>query len=241
MLWRVRQRFRPAGARAAARWYENTDEEEKYRHILEAVNYVRIAQLPPVFFEFGCHSARTFSAALLSADQLRVELDAYAFDSFEGLPPTDPEKDGIFRTGEYATSEKQFKAIVKKRTGRSPGDDHLVKGFYEASLTPELSTSLPREVGFIHLDVDIYSSAATVLRFIEPHLITGTVILVDDWYCFAPGQGKGVSQAFEDFLGDHSDIRLVHWKNYSNFGRSFFVTRAGAAGVLDRNGGAGNR
>ena len=35
------------------KWYLETDEKFKYIHILEAVNYVKVAELPNVFFEFG--------------------------------------------------------------------------------------------------------------------------------------------------------------------------------------------
>ena len=42
-------------------WF--SDEKLKFTHILEAVNYLRIAELRYNYYEFGCHSARTFSAA----------------------------------------------------------------------------------------------------------------------------------------------------------------------------------
>ena len=48
--------------------YTLSDETNKYQHITEAMNYLRIAgannRLPNTYFEFGCHSGRTFSAAI---------------------------------------------------------------------------------------------------------------------------------------------------------------------------------
>ena len=71
----------------------------------------------PVFFEFGCHSGRTFSATVNAARYLDMkETEFYAFDSFEGLPQTDKEEDGIFQTGDFSTSESDFRKIIKRKT-----------------------------------------------------------------------------------------------------------------------------
>jgi O-methyltransferase len=220
----LRRAARPRALKMASSWYKATDEDEKFRHILEAVNYLRVAELPPVFFECGCHSARTFSAALISARLFGIELDSYAFDSFEGLPETDPQVDGIFETGTFLTTEDEFKRLVRKKAGRGVSDDHVIKGYYDASLTPELGRRLPQRVGFVHIDVDLYGSAVSVLGFIYPHLRVGTVILVDDWYCYPTGEDKGLVRAFREFQEEHPELELSQWKNYSNFGRSFFVT-----------------
>ena len=59
------------------KWYLETDERFKYIHILEAVNYRKVAELPNVFFEFGCHSGRTYTAALLASKFLNFELENF--------------------------------------------------------------------------------------------------------------------------------------------------------------------
>ena len=64
--------------------YKLTDEKFKFSHILEAVNYVRVALIPPVFFEFGCHSGRTFSTAINAANFLKLDLIAIALIPFKG-------------------------------------------------------------------------------------------------------------------------------------------------------------
>lgn len=205
-------------------WYLKSDETDKFQHIMEAVHYVRIAELPPVFFEFGCHSGRTFSAALLAAKYFRMPLDAYAFDSFEGLPETKKEEDGIFRAGSYCTGVSEFRKIVKKRTKVDLPEKNIIKGFYDQSLTKMLENGLPRQVGFVHIDVDLYSSTVAVLEFIKDHLANGTVVLFDDWYCFPPGKEMGEKKALKEFLKKYPQIQFSEWKNYSGFGKSFFVS-----------------
>jgi len=78
--------------------YRFSDEKLKFTHILEAINYIRIAELPSNYFEFGCHSARTCSAAASAFKYLKIkQYNLYAFDSFEGLPETVKEDDGYFQ------------------------------------------------------------------------------------------------------------------------------------------------
>ena len=207
------------------KWYLETDEKFKYIHLLEAVNYLKIAELPNVFFEFGCHSGRTYSAVLLASKFCKFELRNFAFDSFEGLPETLISEDGIFRSGTFSTKKNDFVQIVKNKTGFRLQDDQLIEGYYEKSLTDKLSHRLPKSVGLIHIDVDLYSSTVTVLEFVKKFLVSGTVILFDDWYCFPPGKEMGERRAFNEFLKKYPEIEVEEWKNYSTFGKSFFIKK----------------
>lgn len=204
--------------------YRYTDEHLKFVHILEAINYLHIAELPPVYYEFGCHSARTFSAAVRAARYLNMkDAQFFAFDSFQGLPDTNHEEDGYFKSGTFATGVNQFHRLVRRLSGLSLDQKNVIKGFYEESLTSELQKLMPK-AGVIHIDVDLYSSTVEVLRFIKPLMVVGTVLVFDDWYCFSPGTNKGESRALKEFCHDNPSFAIEEWKNYSTFGKSFFVT-----------------
>ena len=213
----------PKRERESRALYKLTDEKFKYAHILEAINYVRVALLPPVFFEFGCHSGRTFSAAINAANFFKLDLTAVAFDSFQGLPNTKINDDGYFEGGTFFTSENNFKKIVKRQTGENLNDNQIIKGFYNESLNGDLKGKLPRHVGMVHIDVDLYSATCSVLEFIKDYIVEGTIILFDDWYCFPVGEEKGEKKALSEFLKKNPNIELENWKNYSTFGKSFFV------------------
>jgi len=205
--------------------YNFTDERLKFTHLLECVNYLRVAEIPNVYFEFGCHSGRTFSAVLNAARFFSMaNFRAIAFDSFMGLPDTSPLEDGVFRGGEFSTSRSRFKSIVKFRTGSNLADKQIVEGFYEESLTAALQAELPK-VGMVHIDVDLYSSTISVLEFVKPLLVEGSVILFDDWYCFSPGSNRGERKAFLEFCANNPDFKFEEWKAYSTFGKSFFVVQ----------------
>ena len=210
--------------------YRYTDEHLKFTHILEAMNYIRVAGadgrvLPQTYFEFGCHSGRTFSAAVNSAKFLRVrDPEFYAFDSFEGLPGTKTEEDGYFQAGTFCTCRDDFVGIVRKKTGLSLDDKYIVQGYYCDSLTPEVQGRMPK-AGVVHIDVDLYSSTVEVLEFVKPLLVAGTLLIFDDWYCFPGGSLMGERRALTEFLDKNPSFEVEPWKSYSTFGQSFFVSK----------------
>jgi O-methyltransferase len=67
------------------------------------------------FFEFGCHSGRTFATAMNSAYFLDIrECQFFAFDSFEGLPETNSQ-DGIFKEGTFLQTKRTLKKSLRKK------------------------------------------------------------------------------------------------------------------------------
>lgn len=215
--------FRPYQFKAF-KSYRFSDEKLKFMHLLEAVNYTRVALLPHVYMEFGCHSARTFSAVVNAAGYLNMDnMQFYAFDSFMGLPKTDNIEDGIFESGEFKTSIEDFRKKLKSRTGFSLDPGNIIPGFFSASLTKALQSKMP-SVGIVHIDVDLYSSTIEVLEFVKPLLVEGTVLLFDDYYCFPPNGQKGEMRALIEFCEKYPEIKVKEWKAYSTFGQSFFIT-----------------
>ena len=215
---------------SSLRDYTYSDEHLKFVHILEAINYMRVAGadggvMPQTYFEFGCHSGRTFSAAVNAAGFFKMSnAEFYAFDSFEGLPATKQEEDGYFKAGTFCTSRADFVSIVHAKTGLHLGDRYIVEGYYCDSLTSELQARMPK-AGVVHIDVDLYSSTVDVLRFLKPLLVQGTLLVFDDWYCFPGGSLMGERRALTEFLAENSDFAVEPWKAYSTFGQSFFVSK----------------
>lgn len=204
--------------------YRFSDEKLKFTHILEVVNYSRIAELPYTYCEFGCYSARTFSAAAYASKYLKMnQFPLYAFGSFEGLPNAKKEEDGYFEGGKFSTSISEFLYLVRKQTGLILNLENCFKGYYENTLTRELQSKMPR-AGIVHIVADLYSSILEVLKFVKPLMVCKTVLLFDDWYCFPPGESKGEKRALEEFCLKYPNFKTKVWKNYSTFGESFFVT-----------------
>ena len=102
-------------------------------------------------------------------------------------------------------------------------EHQIIEGFFSETLNAELQNKLPK-AGIVHIDVDLYSSTVEILNFIKPLLSLGTVILFDDWYCFPVGEDKGERLALKEFCKANPKFQLEEWKNYSTFGKSFFVS-----------------
>ena len=210
--------------------YKYSDEHLKFVHIIEAINYMRVAGaaggVPQTYFEFGCHSGRTFSSAVNAANFLKMpNVLFYAFDSFKGLPFTSSENDGYFTKGTYCTSRSEFLRIVERKTGLLLDDRNVVQGYYCDSLNTELQNRMPK-AGVVHIDVDLYSSTVDVLRFLKPLLVQGTLLIFDDWFSFPAGSNMGERRALMEFLEEYSEFEIEPWKAYSTFGQSFFISKA---------------
>jgi len=71
---------------------------------------------------------------------------------------------------------------------------HLVKGLFEDVLRVE------QPVALAHIDGDWYSSVMSCLQQIEPHLITGGVLVIDDY-----DHWSGCRKAVDEYFADKQD------------------------------------
>jgi predicted O-methyltransferase YrrM len=134
-------------------------------------------------FEFGVRHG--LSTRLLAA---ALNQDLHAFDSFEGLPEA---WQGLPR---FAFS-----------TGGAPPDlppsVTVHKGWFSETLPRflEHETSPP---SLIHVDSDLYSSAKTVLDALAPRLVTGTVLVFDEYIANASWR-EDEYRAFQETVQVH--------------------------------------
>ena len=207
--------------------YKFSDEDLKFAHILEGVNYFRLAGnhgnvIPKTIFEFGCRSGRKFFTEINSANYLNFsEVEFFAFDSFQGLPEINVESDGIFKKGTFKTLLKNFNKMIKKKTYFKLPQENIFQGFDKDTLTKNILEKIPK-IGMVHIYVDLYSSTCEVLNFIKPLLVEETLILFGDWDCFPVGKEKVKSKAFKEFLEENKSIKFEEWKYYSTFWKNFF-------------------
>lgn len=90
-------------------------------------------------------------------------MPAVGFDSFAGLPE---DWRGGFDAGKFACAPPSV-------------DAELVIGLFADTL-PDWTS--PGPIGLVHIDCDLYSSTATVLHHIGPHLTPGCLIVFDEWH-----------------------------------------------------------
>lgn len=124
--------------------------------------------------EFGVYKGATLR---MIAEHMPVS----GFDSFDGLPEDWRPK---FTTGRFACPVPDV-----------PGAE-IVVGLFADTLpvwTP------PDELGLVHIDCDLYSSTATILRHLEPLLRPGCYVVFDEYHGY-PGWQDHEARAFDEYV-----------------------------------------
>jgi hypothetical protein len=202
----------PGGAELAAwsaddqvRYNQQNRQRAKLAFYVSAFDFLHDNNIIGDYLEFGCHRARTFRMALTEARRQNMNaMRFYAFDSFAGLPECDPERvwTKTWTTGALKTGEDEFRGIVAEH-GLYADKVRTVPGFYDKSLTPELSRELTGagcRAALVCVDCDLYESAVSVLGFLEPLLQPGTLVYLDDMFAGYKGSPlRGVYKAFREF------------------------------------------
>ncbi|HEX8931766.1 MAG TPA: TylF/MycF/NovP-related O-methyltransferase, partial [Patescibacteria group bacterium] len=161
----------------------------------------------------------------------------YVFDSFVGLPrPTGIDKSfEQFKEGEFSFGRNEFiKSVIAntKLAGKQittyPNKKEnklfVVPGFYDQVLNKKLRNDLPdKKFSLVWIDCDLYKSTVPVLDFITDFLEHGSLLVLDDWFCFRGDPNLGQRKAIKEWLKKNKNISLVPYASYSWHGYSFIV------------------
>ena len=112
--------------------------------------------------EFGCGSSTERLMGLLPASGT-----LHCFDSERGLPEPWNRGTDIKPAGSYANSMQ----VIDRRAVRH-------RGWYKDTLPGWI----PKPLGLIHIDCDIYSSTSEALTACKPYCVNGTVLSFDELY-----------------------------------------------------------
>jgi hypothetical protein len=180
------------------------------------------------YYEFGLYRGYTFWYAQHAADRAGLAgMRFFGFDSFAGLPDVQGQdrRAGVFISGDYSCTREEVERFVSSH-GFDWSRATLVEGFFDSSLTAE--RKLQYRMGpaaLVLVDCDLYQSTVPVLAFLADVLQDGTVILFDDWYCFAGAPDRGEPRAFAEFLEAHPEWRAEWLKDYPVYGKVFVMRR----------------
>ncbi|RVW00849.1 class I SAM-dependent methyltransferase [Rhodococcus spongiicola] len=146
------------------------------RHGLELVKVDGLA------LEFGVGNGTTLRIA---SDSLRpTGHEVWGFDVWSGLPEA-------WRTG-FPAGE-----FAQNSLPSVPGAQ-LVSGLFENTL-PSFLADHPGPVAFVHLDADLYSSTRTVLDLVGDRLVSGSVLVFDEYFNY-PGWQNHEHRAWSEFV-----------------------------------------
>lgn len=135
--------------------------------------------------ELGVGSGESTRQICAIAERLHLRMTLHGFDSFMGLPE---DWGGEARQGDYAFPMPQL----------SEPNVRLYPGWFHETL-PTVLPTLPSQIGFMHVDCDLYSSTRTALRNLCPRLGPGTVLQFDEYWNYLEA-GDGEMRAFKEFV-----------------------------------------
>ena len=147
----------------------------------------RAAGAPGAFAEVGVY--RGGSARILC--EAKGASPLHLFDTFGGMPSTNPATDGAFKAGDF--SDGTLAHVRAYLAGYE--NVYFHPGVFPASATAIAPANLVFQ--FVHLDVDLYQSTLDGLKFFYPRLATGGVLISHD---YNDATVPGVRQAFDTFM-----------------------------------------
>lgn len=175
------------------------------------------------YAEFGCFSGTSFMLAHLEKKRQNLDMQFWAFDSFEGLPDVRDRKDKhhAWKKGAMSMSKSEF--IKKNEQNNIPADEYkIISGFYEESLVDN-SIILPKDISLAYIDCDFYSSTIEVLEFLIPRLKHGMIIAFDDYFMFTKDSISGNRKAMLEVFNEDLPFKLLPYMQFSHVGNSFIV------------------
>ncbi len=135
-----------------------------------------------LIMEFG-----VYRGASLRAIARRVAQVVHGFDSFEGLPQ------------DWTFFQKQGRFSLQAQAPHfDEANIRLHKGWFDQTLPPFLAQH-PEPARFVHVDCDIYASTRTVLELLTPRIVSGSVIVFDEYLNY-PGWQQHEFKAFQEFI-----------------------------------------
>jgi O-methyltransferase len=113
----------------------------------------------------------------------------HLFDTFEGMPPTDRQKDPFHHEGNFSdTSLESVKEFLSDCDNVA-----YYPGFFPETATPVASTRF----SLVHVDADIYKSVHDCCSFFYDRLLPGGFMVFDDYgFLRTPGSKEAVDDFF---------------------------------------------
>lgn len=184
--------------------------------LYRAVAQVEAEGRPGILIEAGVALG---GSSLVMATAKQAQRPLYLYDAFGMIPPPSAQdgadahnryqmiasgKAAGIRNEPYYGYQNNLYAQVQETlatAGFAPTRHHIrmIRGFYQDTLQVE------EPVALAHLDCDWYDSVMVCLQRIEPHLVSGGVLVVDDYEHWS-GCRKAVDDYFEGRAGEYNFV-----------------------------------
>lgn len=179
--------------------------------LYESIRYIIVKEIPGDIVECGVFFGGAMMLMIKTLQSLKVtDRKLWLYDSFMGFVGQQA-PDDIAWTGErVAGTLPDFQIVVTeniKSTGYPVENYQICRGNIE-QLAPINSNGA---IALLRLDTDTYFSTKAELEHFFPKLVTGGVLIIDDY-----GHALGARRATDEYLADSSRKVLLHRVNFTN-------------------------
>lgn len=214
----VRRMVRHTGYDIMPRYTIPVDVRQLRTYAYMARSYERVRAVDGAFVECGVGKGRTFLYLSYLASLGEKQRTVWGFDSFEGFPEPRIEDASARqpRAGEWSgTSPDDIRGILRCAGVDSAfvaSHTKLVEGFFPQSFAAYDNGP----IALLHADVDLYQSYKDVLEKFEPHVVSGGIIMFDEYRVAA---WPGATQAIDEYFGD----RVRDFSRDRESGKTFYI------------------
>ena len=207
---------------ASVKPYSMTSIERLYG-LIKAIDYISACQIDGDIVECGVWKGGSMMAAAKRLlEKKTTNRHLWLYDTYEGMPaPT--AMDYSKRSGDakqkFIDHSKEgseysdwccsgIEEVIKNlKTVSYPENKlHFIKGKVEKTIPSEI----PDRIALLRLDTDWYESTAHELKYLYPLLVTGGVIIIDDY-----GHWEGCRKAVDEFMANLKSPPLLNRIDYT--------------------------
>ena len=196
---------------------------ERLYSLYKCVEYIAAAGIAGDLAECGVW--RGGSCMLMALGLIRASDDSrriYMYDTFEGHPQPDSEKDvdlwgnrGIdewHRQEEAGTLGEWGVASLAEVRGNLLSTGYPAERliFVQGMVETTVPGNTPANLALLRLDTDWYESTRVALQHLYPKLAEGGVLIIDDY-----GHYRGQRQAVDEYFAEIGEKPLLHRIDYS--------------------------
>jgi hypothetical protein len=195
---------------------------ERLHALIQAVKYIANCSIPGAIVECGVWRGGSMMAVaktLIGVES--IDRDLYLYDTFEGMSdPTVADVDWAGTPASQRLAQESREAAgsvwclapldevgrAMQGTGYPPARTRLVKGMVEQTI-PAVA---PEKIALLRLDTDWYESTRHELNHLFPRLVSGGVLILDDY-----GHWQGARRAWDEYSAEHQVKMLLNRVDYS--------------------------
>lgn len=172
---------------------------------------------PFSILEFGTANGYSTAKMLYATRYLQLEdkVTIHAFDSFEGLRPSDDKEDTGLMANDWKEGQYHgdFEKMKKYISDNGYKNYQIHKGYFEDTLLDDVVKIFKTQKPIlVWVDCDYYSSTKTVFERLLPILPTGTAFYFDDFdFNFGSkftGEARLVHEVNQGHFGDNIELLL---------------------------------